>query len=66
MSDFEKITVSEALDRAGFDGIADVQRDALFGARPGVPVCCECGARVEPDGHCPHGNPSVLLVRGLI
>lgn len=24
------------------------------------------GCRVEPDGHCPHGFPSWLIVRGLI
>lgn len=29
---------------------------------------CEtpCGCQVEPDGHCEHGNPSWLLVMGLI
>ena len=25
-----------------------------------------CGCRVEPDGHCPHGKPSWLLIMGLI
>lgn len=24
------------------------------------------GCRVEPDGHCPHGKPSWLLVVGVI
>ena len=24
------------------------------------------GCRVEPDGHCPHGHPSWLLVAGVI
>jgi hypothetical protein len=66
MSDFERISVSEALSRAGFDSIVDVQREALFGRHTGVPVCCECGARVEPDGHCTHDNPSVLIAKGLI
>ena len=29
---------------------------------------CEAtdGCWVEPDGHCPHGNPSWLLAMGLI
>lgn len=29
---------------------------------------CEtpCGCRVEPDGHCEHGNPSWLIILGLI
>jgi hypothetical protein len=31
-----------------------------------VPACCECFAQVEPDGHCEHGNPSVLLALGVI
>jgi hypothetical protein len=66
MSNFERISVSEALSRAGFDSIVEVQREALFGRHTGVPVCCECGAMVEPDGQCEHGNPSVLLAKGLI
>jgi hypothetical protein len=24
------------------------------------------GCRVEPDGHCPHGKPSWLIVLGVI
>jgi hypothetical protein len=66
MSDFDRISVSEALSRAGFDSVVEVQREALFGRQTGVPVCCECGAMVEPDGQCEHDNPSVLLAKGLI
>lgn len=29
-------------------------------------AACECGATVEPDGYCEHGNPSWLLHYGLI
>lgn len=25
-----------------------------------------CGCTVEPDGHCNHGNPSWLLIMGMI
>ena len=25
-----------------------------------------CGCWVEPDGHCPHDNPSFLLELGMI
>ena len=25
-----------------------------------------CGCRVEPDGSCPHGRPSLLIVLGYI
>jgi len=64
--DFERISVSEALDRAGYDSIMQVQRDSLFGRRPSVPSTCSCGAYVEPDGKCQHGRPSVLRAKGLI
>ena len=29
-----------------------------------VPACCKYECEVEPDGHCKHGNPSVLLDLG--
>jgi hypothetical protein len=34
-----------------------------------IPWCRECleeGHMVEPDGHCPHDRPSVLLRLGMI
>ena len=31
-----------------------------------VPACCKWGCEVEPDGYCPHGNPSVLIELNLI
>ena len=35
------------------------------------PVLCkckdgDCGDEVEPDGHCEHGCPSILLAVGII
>jgi hypothetical protein len=30
------------------------------------PALCSEGCQVEPDGHCPHGAPSLLLALGLI
>lgn len=30
------------------------------------PALCEDGCEVEPDGHCEHGHPSVLLAMGII
>jgi hypothetical protein len=30
------------------------------------PALCSDGCEVEPDGHCPHGAPSLLLALGLI
>jgi len=31
-----------------------------------VDACCSQGCVCEPDGHCIHGHPSVLLYHGLI
>lgn len=31
-----------------------------------VDACCSQGCQVEPDGHCMHGHPSVLLDNDLI
>jgi hypothetical protein len=30
------------------------------------PALCDEGCEVEPDGHCPHGCPSMLLIAGLV
>jgi len=30
------------------------------------PALCSEDCQVEPDGHCPHGAPSLLLAAGLI
>jgi hypothetical protein len=38
--------------------------DAVFNSI--VPACCSEGCQVEPDGHCSHGHPSVLIAMGLI
>ena len=29
-------------------------------------ACCDEGCTTEPDGHCEHGCPSVLMALGLI
>ena len=31
-----------------------------------VDACCTEGCVTEPDGHCEHGNPSVLIANGLM
>ena len=30
------------------------------------PALCSEDCQVEPDGHCPHGAPSLLLAMGMI
>ena len=31
-----------------------------------VPALCDQMCSTEPDGHCPHGGPSLLIAAGLI
>jgi hypothetical protein len=35
-------------------------------AEGGCEAACPEGCWVEPDGYCPHGKPSWLIVMGLI
>ena len=52
-----EISVEEAM--AG-RSIEDLMFDSI------VPACCKYGCSCEPDGHCQHNNPSVLLAMGVI
>lgn len=42
---------------------ADLERMECAGA---YETACPHGCEVEPDGHCPHGYSSPLLILGLI
>lgn len=55
---------NEGVDPTNEDSIFAFVRHASFDAT--APACCSEGCIVEPDGTCPHGCPSVLLVIGLI
>lgn len=60
-----KLSISEFLMREGmtleeFITNDDYMLDSI------VPAMCSEGCEVEPDGHCEHGNPSILLELGLI
>jgi hypothetical protein len=60
-----KITLKDWLAQNGYAS-AD---EALADCSPLNSVCpaiCSDGCEVEPDGHCPHGAPSLLLALGLI
>ena len=64
-----RISASEVLENEGVDStnedaVFEFVRHASFDAT--APACCSEGCIVEPDGTCPHGCPSVLLVIGLI
>lgn len=54
-----RTTPAEALRRAGIT-VKEAATDSI------VPACCNRGCRVEPDGHCEHACPSVLLALGVI
>lgn len=58
MSTAIKITPSKALNNLGLTMID--MMDSI------IPACCSEGCEVEPDGHCEHGHPSVLLEMGMI
>lgn len=57
------LSVSETLDMHGLT-LTDAFIVAIeFGV---VPACCTEYCEVEPDGHCEHGQPSVLIKACLI
>ncbi len=58
-----QITLKEWLAENGYSTADEVlaeysQLDDLY------PALCSKGCEVEPDGHCPHGAPSLLLALG--
>ena len=60
-----QISLNEWLAENGYasaeDALADYSElDRVY------PALCSEGCEVEPDGHCPHGAPSLLLALGLI
>ena len=60
-----KITLKEWLVQNGYsnadEALADYSElDDMY------PAICSEDCQVEPDGHCPHGAPSLLLALGLI
>jgi len=57
-----KLSVDETLELNGLD--MDSLESLVFDSV--VPACCEDGCEVEPDGHCPHGNPSILIALGIL
>lgn len=55
----ERITVKKAIAEDGRE-LEEIAMDSV------VPAVCSEGCQVEPDGECPHGFPSVLIVMGII
>lgn len=61
----DALSVDEALERDGYT-LEGLMEDSLFDRIIGVPTVCPEGCEVEPDGHCQHGFPSILLAAGMI
>ena len=58
-----QITVKQYLEETG-ETLEDVLEQATSDSI--APALCDEGCEVEPDGHCPHGCPSILLEVGII
>lgn len=60
-----QITLDQWLVTNGYsttdEALGDVEPDSAI-----CPALCSAGCEVEPDGHCEHGAPSLLLALGLI
>jgi hypothetical protein len=54
----------EGVDVGNEESVYDYVRSAGFEGT--APACCTEGCIVEPDGRCPHGCPSGLIVLGVI
>lgn len=59
-----RISVAKVAESEGFEDSYDLMVE--FGMESVVPACCKEGCQVEPDGMCPHGCPSIMLVIGVI
>ena len=59
------MTLMAWLDRNGYAN-AQEALDEYSEVDDSYPAICSEDCQVEPDGHCPHGAPSLLLALGLI
>jgi len=60
-----KITLKEWLAANGYASAQDALEE-YSEMDDSYPAICDEECMVEPDGHCPHGAPSLLLALGLI
>jgi len=60
-----QITLKEWLKQNGYS-TADEALAEYIEMDDSYPALCDEGCEVEPDGHCPHGAPSLLLALGVI
>ena len=63
----KRISVRELMKIEGFDSVEEMVEEYInAGVAPPCCSCCADGCIVEPDGECPHGHPSFLIVLGLL
>jgi hypothetical protein len=55
----KRISISEVAKNEGFDDPIEMVEE--FFDEGMMPTCCSDGCYAEPDGHCVHGHPSILL-----
>ena len=60
-----QITLKQWLAEYGYESAEEALEDFRDQDGPWPAICSE-GCEVEPDGHCPHGAPSLLLALGMI
>lgn len=66
MKNPHRIPWKQALENAGFSTDLDDDLTKSYLMDSSVTACCDEGCEVEPDGHCSHGCPSLLLAMRLI
>lgn len=59
-----RISLGQVAENETFADPMDLLEEYAFESV--VPACCAMGCTVEPDGRCPHGNPSIMLAAGII
>jgi hypothetical protein len=59
-----RMRVAEIAEQEGYSDVLDFVENCCMDSV--IPACCTEGYEVEPDGHCEHGCPSVLLALGMI
>ena len=57
---------SQIAEDEGYSCPFEYLEDTGIGFDSIVPACCTHGCDVEPDGTCPHNQPSILLKLGAI
>lgn len=60
----KRISLKTVAADNGFDDVNELLE--AFGSESVMPACCSEGCEVEPDGHCEHGHPSLLMALGAI